>query len=282
MKIGFVLEGGAMRGMYTAGVLDVFMEHEIPVDGMLGVSAGCLFGVNYPSRQKGRALRYNLEHARKSQYMGFRSLITTGNVINKDFAYYKVPMELDVFDDKAFQESGIDFYAVATDVETGLADYLKIDSVFEQMEILRATSAMPYLSKVVEWNGKKYLDGCVADSVPLQKCLEMGYEKVVVILTKPAGYRKSSTNEKMAKRFYKKYPKLVEGLINRHREYNETMDLLEELEKQGKIFVLRPSQKMDIGKMERDSRKLTAAHELGMKDAREKIQELKKYLELAE
>ncbi|MBQ2282928.1 MAG: patatin family protein [Agathobacter sp.] len=279
MKIGFVLEGGAMRGLYTAGVLDIFMDHEIPVDGMIGVSAGTLFGVNYPSRQRGRALRYNLEHAKKSQYMGIRSLITTGNIINKDYAYYKVPMELDVFDDEAFQKSGIDFYATVTNVETGEAEYIKLDSVFRQMEVIRATSAMPFLSEMIEWDGKKYLDGCIADSVPLQKCMEMGYDKIIVILTRPAGYRKSASNEKMAKRYYKDYPKLAEGICNRHQEYNSTLDLLEELEEQGKIFVIRPSQEIDIHRIERNAKRLTAAYDQGVKDAQDQMEALQKYLE---
>lgn len=149
MKTAFVLEGGAMRSMYTAGVLDIFMDHEIPADGIIGVSAGGLFGVNYPSRQRGRALRYNQEYAGKSCYMGFRSLITTGNIVNKDYAYYKVPMELDVFDDETFQKSGVDFYATVTNVDTGEAEYIRIDSVFEQMEVLRATSALPFFSKML-------------------------------------------------------------------------------------------------------------------------------------
>lgn len=279
MKIGFVLEGGAMRGLYTAGVLDIFMDHEIPVDGMIGVSAGTLFGVNYPSRQRGRALRYNLEHAKKSQYMGIRSLITTGNIINKDYAYYKVPMELDVFDDEAFQKSGIDFYATVTNVETGEAEYIKLDSVFRQMEVIRATSAMPFLSEMIEWDGQKYLDGCIADSVPLQKCMEMGYDKIVVILTRPAGYRKSASNGKMAKRYYKDYPNLVEGICNRHLEYNSTLDLLEELEEQGKIFVIRPSQELNIHRIERNAKRLTAVYDQGIKDAQDQMETLQKYLE---
>ncbi|MBO5260414.1 MAG: patatin family protein [Agathobacter sp.] len=279
MKIGFVLEGGAMRGLYTAGVLDIFMDHEIPVDGMIGVSAGTLFGVNYPSRQRGRALRYNLEHAKKSQYMGIRSLITTGNIINKDYAYYKVPMELDVFDDEAFQKSGIDFYATVTNVETGEAEYIKLDSVFRQMEVIRATSAMPFLSEMIEWDGQKYLDGCIADSVPLQKCMEMGYDKIVVILTRPAGYRKSASNGKMAKRYYKDYPNLVEGICNRHLEYNSTLDLLEELEEQGKIFVIRPSQELYIHRIERNAKRLTAVYDQGIKDAQDQMETLQKYLE---
>lgn len=280
MKTGLILEGGAMRGMFTAGVLDYWMEKEISVDGIIGVSSGTLFGVNYASGQKGRALRYNLEHVGKSSYMGLRSLITTGNIVNKEYAYYKIPMELDVFDDEAFQKSGIDFYATVTNVDTGEAEYIKIDSVFDQMEVMRATSAMPFLSEMVEWNGKKYLDGCIADSVPLQKCLEMGYDKVIVILTRTAGYRKPSMNETLVRHYYKDYPKLAEGLVNRFKEYNSTMCLLEKLERQGKIFVIRPSKELKLRKLERNYERLTEAYIQGMKDARFGIGNLRNYLKV--
>ena len=149
MSTALVLEGGGMRGMYTSGVLDVMLEREIPVDGILGVSAGALFGVNYFSGQRGRAIRYNLKYAGDKRYMGVRSLIRTGNLIGREFAFYEVPFTLDVFDEGAFERSGGAFYAVITNVRTGQAEYVKIDNVFEQMEVLRATSAMPFVSKPV-------------------------------------------------------------------------------------------------------------------------------------
>ena len=159
MSVGLVLEGGAMRGMYTAGVLDVFLENNIEVDGIVAVSAGVLFGVNYLSKQKGRVIRYNKRFIKDKRYMGIHSLITTGNIINKDFSFYEVPFKLDVFDEKTYEESKTDFYATITNVETGKPEYVKLENVFEQMELLRATSAMPFVSKMVNLNGNKYLDG---------------------------------------------------------------------------------------------------------------------------
>lgn len=170
MKVGLVLEGGAMRGMFTAGVLDVFLDEQIHIDGIVSVSAGALFGVNFPSKQKGRVLRYNKKYLNDKRYMGWHSLFTTGNIVNKDFAFYQLPFELDVFDQEAFARSGIDFYTVLTNVESGEAEYVKIYDAFEQMETLRATSAMPFVSKMVEIDGKKYLDGGIADSIPLRFC----------------------------------------------------------------------------------------------------------------
>ncbi len=149
-----------------------------------------LFGVNYPSKQKGRALRYNLKYLNDKRYMGLHSLITTGNIVNKDFAFYDLPINIDRFDEQAFIDSGIDFYATLTNVDTGQAEYVKLSHIFEQMEVLRATSAMPFVSRMVEIDGKRYLDGGIADSIPLEKCRQLGYDKIIVILTRPLEYRK--------------------------------------------------------------------------------------------
>ena len=189
MKVGLVLEGGAMRGMFTAGVLDVFLDEQIHIDGIVSVSAGALFGVNLPSKQRGRVLRYNKKYLNDKRYMGWHSLFTTGNIVNKDFAFYQLPFELDVFDQEAFARSGINFYTVLTNVESGEAEYVKIHDAFEQMETLRATSAMPFVSKMVEIDGKKYLDGGIADSIPLRFCQQLGYDKIIVVLTRPLDYR---------------------------------------------------------------------------------------------
>ena len=169
MSIGLVLEGGAMRGMYTAGVLDIFLDNDIKVDYIVGVSAGVLFGVNYMSKQRGRTIRYNKKFVKDKRYMGISSLIKTGNIINKDFAYYEVPFKLDVFDEEEFEKSKTDLYATITNIETGEAEYIKITNVFEQMEVLRATSALPFVSKIVDLEEGKYLDGGISESIPIQK-----------------------------------------------------------------------------------------------------------------
>ena len=189
MKVGLVLEGGAMRGMYTAGVLDTFLENDVEVDGIIGVSAGVLFGVNYLSKQKGRVIRYNKRFINDKRYMGLWSLLTTGNIINKEFSFYEVPQKLDIFDNDTFKKSKIDFWATVTNMETGNAEYIKLDDLFAQMEVLRATSAMPYVSKIVELENGKYLDGGISDSIPVEKCKELGFDKIIVVLTRPLEYR---------------------------------------------------------------------------------------------
>lgn len=278
MKVGLVLEGGAMRGMFTAGVLDVFLDEQIHIDGIVSVSAGALFGVNFPSKQKGRVLRYNKKYLNDKRYMGWHSLFTTGNIVNKDFAFYQLPFELDVFDQEAFARSGIDFYTVLTNVESGEAEYVKIHDAFEQMETLRATSAMPFVSKMVEIDGKKYLDGGIADSIPLRFCQQLGYDKIIVILTRPLDYRKTPTNSLIFNAFYRRYPKLVERLTNRYADYNRAVEDVIRLNEQGEIFVIRPSVTLPIRRIEKDIAKVQAMYDLGVADAKMAIPMLKQYL----
>lgn len=278
MKVGLVLEGGAMRGMFTAGVLDVFLDEQIHIDGIVSVSAGALFGVNFPSKQKGRVLRYNKKYLNDKRYMGWHSLFTTGNIVNKDFAFYQLPFELDVFDQEAFARSGIDFYTVLTNVESGEAEYVKIHDAFEQMETLRATSAMPFVSKMVEIDGKKYLDGGIADSIPLRFCQQLGYDKIIVILTRPLDYRKTPTNSLIFNAFYRRYPKLVERLTNRYVDYNRAVEDVIRLNEQGEIFVIRPSVTLPIRRIEKDVSKVQAMYDLGVRDGQDIMPALKAYL----
>ena len=279
MSVGLVLEGGGLRGLYTVGVLDIFMDNDIKVDGIIGVSAGALFGVNYPSKQRGRGLRYNLRFAKDPRYMSFRSLIKTGNIVGKEFAYYEVPFKLDVFDEETFEKSGVDFYAVVTNVETGKPEYIKVDNLREQMEVFRATSSMPIVSKIVEVDGKKYLDGGCSDSIPVKKCLEMGYDKVVVVLTRPLDYRKKDENGALNALWYRKYPEFVKTLNNRPKDYNNTVEEIIELEKQGKIFVIRPSMTVPIKRIEHDPVVMQRMYDLGVEDSKKQMEALKEYLE---
>ena len=278
MSIGLVLEGGAMRGLYTAGVLDVFLDNNIKVDGIIGVSAGVLFGVNYLSRQKGRAIRYNKRFAKDKRYMGMRSFITTGNIINKDFAYYEIPFKIDVFDEETFEKSNTDFWATVTNIETGEAEYLKLNNVFEQMELLRATSAMPIVSEIIEIDGKKYLDGGVSDSIPVEKCKSMGYDKIIVILTRIIEYRKKKASSTLAKIKYKEYPKLIETMENRYKKYNETVEKIIDMEDKKEIFVIRPSKDLGLKRIEKDVDKLQAMYDLGVSDCKKQLEDLKEYI----
>lgn len=278
MKTGLVLEGGAMRGLFTAGVLDVFLDEQIQVNGMVTVSAGALFGVNFPAQQRGRVLRYNLKYLNDKRYMGLHSLLTTGNVVNRDFAFYELPFTLDPFDQTTFSQSNIDFWVTLTNVETGEPEYIKITDAFAQMETLRATSAMPMVSKMVEVDGQRYLDGGIADSIPLQKTFALGYDKIIVVLTRPLDYRKKPSSMMLFNLIYRKFPKLCQRWANRYLEYNQAVERVIELEKQGKIFVIRPSVDLQISRLEKDLTKVQAMYDLGMSDAKKQIQALKDYL----
>ena len=278
MKIGLVLEGGAMRGLYTAGVLDVFLDKDIKVTDILGVSAGAVFGVNYKSNQRGRTLRYNLKYLNDKRYMSINSLIKTGNLVNKEFAYYTLPRELDIFDEKAYEDNNINFYAVITNMETGKPEYEKIDNAEEKIEVLRASSSMPFLSKPVLINNNSYLDGGISDSIPVLKAMEMGCDKVIVVLTRPIEYRKKKRNSFLIKMFYKKYPNLINTMVNRYKNYNNTVEEIIKLEEEGKIFVIRPSRLVDIKRVEKDPKKLQEMYDLGVSDTISRIEELKNYL----
>lgn len=274
MKTGLVLEGGAMRGMFTAGVLDVMLEAGVQVDGVIAVSAGALFGVNYLSGQRGRAIRYNKRFAADRHYMGLWSLVTSGDIVNRDFAYYTVPQLLDVFDDQAFIASDVPFYAVVTNMATGEAEYPRVRSVFADMEILRASGSMPFVSKPVRLNGQDYLDGGVADSIPYQKFFDMGYERLIVVLTRDLSYVKKPMSKWLISLWYHDCPRFAEQLMYRHEVYNRSVAELRELEKSGQVLLIRPSEPIEIGRLEKDPQVLERVYDLGRHDAERVREEL--------
>ena len=265
MKTGLVLEGGAMRGMFTAGVLDSWMDEQISFDGIVGVSAGALFGINAPAGQKGRAIRYNLKYIRDKRYMGLRSLLTTGNLINAGF----------------FQRSGVDFYAAVTDLHTGAPEYIRITEPFRQMEVLRATSAMPYVSRPVELDGRFYLDGGVSDSIPVHFCKSLGYDKTVLVLTRPLEYRKerpAAWLQRFNRLYYHRYPAFAESLNRRWEVYNRQVEEIIGMEQRGELFVVRPNGPLPIRRVEKDPAKLQAVYDLGAEAGRASLSGLKEYL----
>ena len=280
MKTGLLLEGGGMRGLYTAGVLDVFMEHNVKIDGIVGVSAGALFGMNYKSKQIGRVLRYNKKYAGNKNYMGFYSFLTTGNIMNEDFCFKKIVNELDPIDYETFKKTDVEFYAVVTNIETGKAEYIKIEDLKDKnnLEILRASGSMPFVSKPVVVKNKKYLDGGIADSIPIEKILNMGYDKIIVVLTRPLEYKKKKTNQILPKLLYKRYPDLVKIINNRHKIYNEKLDKISMLEKEGKILVIRPSKLVKIKRIEKDTNKLQEMYNLGREDTLNLLDKINKFI----
>ncbi len=280
MKTGLVLEGGAMRGMYTAGVLDVLMENEIEVDGAVGVSAGACFGCNYKSRQIGRSIRYNVKYCKDPCYVSLRSLLFSGDIYNAKFCYEELPERLDPFDTETYQKNPMEFYVVATDVHTGKAVYQRLDKGdLDDVQWIRASASMPLVSRIVKIGEQELLDGGIADSVPFEWFIASGYEKNIVVLTQPKGYVKSKNPLMPLVRLrMRKYPKMIEAMANRHVEYNECLKQLEKREQEGNTLVIRPSAPLGIKRTEKNPEKLKAVYALGRKDAEVMLEKIRAFL----
>ena len=279
MKTGLVLEGGAMRGLWSAGVTDVMMEHDIWPDGLIGVSAGAAFGCNYKSRQAGRAIRYNTRFAKDARYSGLRSLLTSGDYFNAEFGYHVVPYEYDLFDVQTFEQNPMRFFVVCTDVETGKAVYHEISHVdYDELEWLRASASMPVASKVVEVQGRKLLDGGVSDSIPLEHFERAGYERNVVVLTQPLGYQKEHNRLMPLMRLsLRKYPLMVKALDERHVMYNRQLAYVAQAEQEGRCLVIRPDEKIPIGHISHDPQQMRHVYELGRQVGERYIERIKEF-----
>ncbi len=278
-NLGLVLEGGAMRGLYTAGVLDVFLEQGIAVDGVIGVSAGTVHGVSYVSGQHGRSIRYYEKYRSDKRFMGLYPLLTTGDIVDKTFCYEDIPWRLDPFDNDAFVKAGTPFYVTCTNVETGNAEYIRCTDFkgTDAMEYLRAGASMPLVSRIVEVGGKKLLDGGVADPIPLAAFRRMGYERNIVVLTRPAGYRKKPASPLPFQTVYHSYPAFVQAMADRHAVYNREVAAAECGAADGSVLLLRPSTDLNISRTERSVQKLRQLYELGRSDTLARLGELKHF-----
>lgn len=280
MKTGLILEGGGLRSLFSAGILDSWMTKDIHFDGIFGVSGGALFGCNFKSHQIGRALRYNIKLKDDPRYMGIRSLLRTGNIVGAEFAYHTVPMEIDVFDNEAFRNDPAAFYVVTTDIESGLPHYHQIESFdYEGLEWMRATGSMPLVSTPVPLQGHLHLDGGMSDSLPLKAAQDMGYEKNVVILTRPRGYRKKKTKlTPLFRLFCSKYPKIAEVMDRRADEYNKQLDYLLDQEQKGNTLLIFPDDDLGIGRIELKEDKMRAVHTIGLNKGDELAEKIKEFL----
>jgi len=278
MKTGLVLEGGGMRGIYTAGVLDVFMEHGLTFDGVIGVSAGAIHGCSYLSGQQGRSIRYYKKYCGDPRFMGLRSWLTTGDIVGAEFCYREIPDKLDVYDHAAFESCGVPFYVTCSNVETGQAEYIRLTDMRKQIDCLRASASLPYVSRIVEIEGKKYLDGGCTDSIPVEAFRAMGYARNVAILTREAAYRKEPEMQTLPKLLYRKYPAFAAALLERHTAYNRTVERIVELEKEGSLFVIRPERALHIGRLEKDAENVQRVYDIGRADAERYLPALQRWL----
>ena len=269
MKTGLVLEGGAMRGMFTAGVMDVLMEHGCEFDGVIGVSAGAAFGCNYKSRQIGRVIRYNKQLAHDWRYCSVRSLITTGDLFGAKFAYHTMPDEIDIFDRAAYDANPLAFYVVCTDVDTGGPIYKRLDNATDEAyDWIRASASMPLCSRIVRLEGHKVLDGGISDSIPLEWMERNGYKRNLVVLTQPEGYVKDPNSlMPLMRLLYWRYPALIKAMRDRHIMYNAQLDYVRNAEAEGRALVIRPPYSLPIGHVCHDPQVLQQVYDIGRSTA---------------
>ena len=280
MKCGLVLEGGAMRGLFTAGVLDVFMENGITFDGIIGVSAGAAFGCNLKSGQAGRVLRYNKRFCRNWRYCSWRSLFLTGDMFGADFCYRKLPEELDPFDKAEFESSPMEFFLVCTDVVSGKPVYHRCDKADSScMDWMRASASMPLVSSLVEIGGHCYLDGAIVDSIPLKFMEQNGYQKNIVILTQPEGYTKKAISLQWLLDFlYRKYPELRNALARRHIVYNEQVAYVQKRKDDGSVLIVRPEQTLRIRHITHDPELLQETYDAGRQTAERQLERIRAFM----
>ncbi|MDO4188471.1 MAG: patatin family protein [Lachnospiraceae bacterium] len=281
MKTGLVLEGGAMRGMFTAGVLDVFMENNLKFDGAIGVSAGAVFGCNIKSHQIGRAIRYNKNYCRDRRYVSFLHWLRTGDLYPVDFCYKTLPFELDIFDQKTYADNPMDFYVTVTDANTGKPHYVICNSGdAKDIQWMRASASMPIFANVVPIDGGEYSDGGTSDSVPLKYFEELGYDRIVVVMTQPKGYRKKPYKGlPVIKLLLKKHPKLYEAMRDRHIMYNATMDYIDKCEEEGRILVIRPTLKLQVKPAEKNPDELERVYQNGVSEGRKYVDDVRRFVE---
>ncbi|MBQ3183882.1 MAG: patatin family protein [Clostridia bacterium] len=276
---GLVFEGGGLRGCFTAGVIDVFLEKGITFDTLTGISAGACNACSYLAGQHGRAVVVGRDYVDNPDYCSMRNLIKTGNMFGEQFVFHDIPEKIYPVDNEAFKKNPTEFFVGVTDCLTGKAHYQQIQDLIEDVEWIRASCALPFVSKFVEIDGVPYLDGGIADAIPIDFSITHGCDKNIIVLTRDRDYRKKADSMYPAMKLrYRKYPELLKVLKNRHIAYNNTLDRISELEKEGKVLVIAPEVTLAIGRTEKDKEKLTVGYKLGRKAALTQIDKIKEFL----
>lgn len=279
ISAGLILEGGGMRGIFTAGVLDFFLEQKLDFAACYGVSAGACHAASFLAGQHGRAYRVAVDYLDEKQYCSFQSLRTTGDLFGVKMIYDTIPNELDPYDYEAFLKNKTKFYATVTNCYTGLAEYLPVRDMHRDLIAVRASASLPLLARPVGIRRQLYLDGGVADSIPLKAAMDAGYEKNVVVLTQHDGYQKKPNKAMpIIRKKYQKYPALVEALATRHERYNEALAFVGAQEKAGNAFVIRPQAPLHLGRIEKDRKKLEATYLKGYEEAKSRYLALLEFL----
>lgn len=281
MTSGLVLEGGAHRAIYVAGVLDVLLENGVSFDGVIGVSAGAIHGCAFVSKQRGRSIGYTLKYANDRRYMSWYSWLTTGNMVGEEFCYHELPEKLFPFNHEVFENSKTKFYVTCTNLQTGQAEYIYCDELRQKMPYLRASASMPFVSKISVINGVPYLDGGIADSIPVRAFQHLGYDKCVVVQTRARGYQKGKNKLSwLAGIVYRHYPKFTKAIKERHLMYNRELADIEQMEKNVEVVVIRPSKNIKIKHMEKNVKVLQEVYQLGRTDALNALPKIREFLNL--
>ena len=279
-QAGLVLEGGGMKGIYTAGVLDFFLDKGIEFSSCYGVSAGACHMCSFLSKQRGRAYDISVDYLDDPNYCSVSSLLRTGDLFGVKMCYDDIPNRLNPYDYKAFDSYRGRAFAVVTNIVTGQPEYLRLRDMHKDIAAVRASASLPLVSRKVEIGGKLYLDGGLSDSVPILRSILDGNRKNVVVLTKEVGYRREpSKHLELIRIRYAKYPKIYELMKNRHVAYNRMLDYLAAQEENGQAFVIRPQKKSGVGRVEKDKEKLRLLYEEGYREAGENYGRLMAYLE---
>lgn len=268
-KLGLVVEGGGVRAIYAAGVLDVLHDMCLPFSGVIGVSAGAIHGISFVSGQKGRSYRIYTRFCRDPRFFSFRTWLRTGNIVDNDFCYRQIPQELEPFDQKAFEASGMEFWTVSTNLETGKPEYIRMRDCFADIDALIASASLPYVSKPVHYRGKLLLDGGCSDRVPLRAFQSMGFDRNVVVLTHPEDHRVKDRDAALVRLFYRKYPAFCRTFENSPQGYEKTQDYLKAEERKGTVFIIRPKAPIPVSRLSHDPQAIIRAYEMGRRDARE-------------
>ena len=280
MKSGLVLEGGAMRGLFTAGVIDVWMTAGITFDGLVGVSAGACFGCNYKSRLPGRVIRYNQRLAKDPRYCSWRSLLKTGDLFNVDFCYREIPFELDPFDVAAYEANPMEFHLSVTDCATGKPVYRRLDRAdAAAFRWIQASASMPLVSRPVAIGGHEYLDGGLSDGIPLAYFERMGFDRNVVVTTRPHGYRKfASWKVALTKVFLRRYPAVYRALATRHEWYNRTLEYIDRRVADGAALLVCPEAPLPIARVCHDPKAMQRVYDLGRTAGEKALASVKEFL----
>lgn len=283
LKGALCLEGGSLRGLFTSGVLDAFLDNDLYIEYVNGVSAGSMNGMNYVSRQHGRSKRINLKYLHDKRYISYKNMFKSRQIFNFDFLFGEISNNLDPFDWEAFEKKYQKYEAVATDVKTGESRYFDRDKCSDIVEAVKASSSMPVLSRMIDVEGRKYLDGGISTAVAYRRAFELGYDRAIVVLTREEGYRKkpvSKINERIYKRYFKPLPNLIEKLMTVPERYNMMQEEMSELEREGKLLIIRPQKKVIVQRLEKSIAKLENLYNEGYEEGLKNVEKINDFITL--